>query len=64
MVIKGTADADASTLSGFSGKLTDFNTDGSLDFADTTNGCLSVWRTEDAGLTVYCVVNAAKMAAA
>jgi len=63
MVIKGVADADASTLSGFSGKTTDFNSDGSLDFADTTNGCLSVLRTEDAGLTVYCVVNAAKMAA-
>ena len=57
MVIKGTADADASALSGFSGKLGDFNSDGSLDVADTTNGCLSVWRTEDAGLTVYCVVN-------
>jgi len=63
MVIKGTADADASTLSGFNGKLADFNSDGSLDFGDSTNGCLSVWRTEDAGLTVYCVVNAAKMAA-
>jgi hypothetical protein len=63
MVIKGTADADASSLSGFSGKTGDFNSDGSLDVADSTNGCLSVWRTEDAGLTVYCVVNAAKMAA-
>lgn len=55
-VIKGTADADASTLAGFNGKTSDLNTDGSLDFADTSNGCLSVWRTEDAGLTVYCVV--------
>lgn len=63
MVIKGTADADSSTAAGFSGKLFDFNTDGSMDFGDSTNGCLSVWRTEDAGLTVYCVVNAAKMAA-
>lgn len=63
MVIKGTADADASALSGFSGKTGDFNSDGSLDVADSTNGCLSVWKTEDAGLTVYCVVNAAKMAA-
>ena len=63
MVIKGTADADASALAGFSGKLGDFNSDGSLDVADSTNGCLSVWRTEDSGLTVYCTVNAAKMAA-
>lgn len=63
MVIKGTADADASALAGFSGKLGDFNSDGTLDVADSTNGCLSVWRTEDSGLTVYCTVNAAKMAA-
>ena len=63
MVIKGTADADASAASGFSGKTYDFNSDGSLDVGDTSAGCLSVWRTEDAGLTVYCVVNAAKMAA-
>jgi hypothetical protein len=54
-VIKGTADADASALSGFNGRAGDFNTDGSLDVADTTDGCLSVLRTEDAGLTVYCV---------
>ena len=63
MVIKGTADADASALSGFSGKTGDFKSDGSLDVADTSAGCLSVWRTEDSGLTVYCTVNAAKMAA-
>jgi hypothetical protein len=63
MVIKGTADADASALAGFAGKLGDFNSDGTLDVADSTNGCLSVWRTEDSGLTVYCTVNAAKMAA-
>jgi hypothetical protein len=62
MVIKGTADADASSLAGFSGKTIDFNTDGSLDVGDTSNGCLSVWRTENSGLTVYCVVNAARMA--
>ena len=54
-VIKGTADADASALSGFSGKKADLNTNGSLDVADSTNGCLSVLRTEDSGLTVYCV---------
>jgi len=56
-VIKGTADADASALSGFSGKLMDLNTDGSLDVADTSGGSLSVWRTEDSGLTVFCVVS-------
>jgi hypothetical protein len=55
-VIKGTADADASTLSGFNGKLGDLNSDGSLDVADTTNGSLAVYRTENSGLTVYCVV--------
>jgi hypothetical protein len=63
MVIKGTADADASALSGFSGKTGDFNSDGSLDVADTTNGCLCVLRTENSGLTVYCTINAARMAA-
>lgn len=62
MVIKGTADADASALSGFSGKTYDFNTDGSLDVGDSSGGCLSVWRTEDSGLTVYCVVNSQLMA--
>lgn len=56
-VIKGTADADASSLAGFSGKLVDVNTDGSLDVGDTSGGSLSVWRTEDSGLTVYCVVS-------
>jgi hypothetical protein len=56
-VIKGTADADASSLAGFSGKLGDLNSDGSLDVADASNGSLSVWRTEDSGLTVYCVVS-------
>lgn len=56
-VIKGTSDADASTASGFSGKTFDLNTDGSMDYADSTNGCLSVWRTEDSGLTVYCTVS-------
>jgi hypothetical protein len=55
-VIKGTADADASALSGFSGKLGDFNSDGSFDVGDTSNGCASVWRTEDSGLTVFLVL--------
>jgi len=56
MVIKGTADADASALAGFVDKTTDLNADGSLDVADVTNGSLSVHKTEDAGLTVYCVI--------
>jgi hypothetical protein len=56
MVIKGTSDADASSRSGFYGKLFDVNTDGSLDYADDANGSLSIYRTEDSGLTVYCVV--------
>jgi len=54
-LIKGKANADASALAGFNGKLGDFHTDGSLDVADTTDGCLSVLRTENSGLTVYCV---------
>ena len=54
-VIKGTADADASALAGAVYKLSDFNSDGSLDVADYENGCLAVLRTEDSGLTVYCV---------
>jgi hypothetical protein len=61
-LIKGTADADASALSGFAGKTVDLNADGSLDVADTTNGALSVYRTEEAGLVVYCTINGAKFA--
>jgi hypothetical protein len=63
-VWKGTADADASTLIGFSGKTVDFNTDGSLDVGDTSNGCLSVWKIGDANTEVYVVVNSAKLAMA
>ena len=61
-VWKGTADADASSLINFSGKTVDFNTDGSLDVADTSNGCLSVWKIGSANTEVYVVVNSAKMA--
>ena len=61
-VWKGTADADASSLINFNGKLGDFNTDGTLDVADTTNGCLSVWKIGSANTEVYIVVNSAKMA--
>lgn len=56
MVIRGTADADASGLSGFNGKTIDVNTNGSLDVADTTNGQLSVYRVNNsAGTEVDCV---------
>lgn len=63
MVIEGTADADASTLSGFNGKKSDLNSDGTLDFADTSNGCLSVYRTSNSGLTVQCVITEFDMGA-
>ena len=57
MVIRGTADADADTLQGFNGKTIDLNADGSLDVADTTNGCLSVFRCNNsAGTQVDCVI--------
>jgi hypothetical protein len=57
MVIRGTADADASTLQGFNGKTGDLNSDGSLDVADSSNGCLSVFRVnDDDGLVVDCVI--------
>jgi hypothetical protein len=57
MVIRGTADADASGLTGFGGKTQDLNADGSLDVADTSNGCLSVYRVNNAaGTEVDCVI--------
>ena len=57
MVIRGTADADASALQGLTNKTIDVNSDGSLDVADTTNGCLSVFRVNNAaGTEVDCVV--------
>lgn len=57
MVIRGTADSDASALQGFSGKTIDLNADGSLDVADTSNGCLSVFRVNNsAGTEVDCVI--------
>ena len=57
MVIRGTADADASALQGFTNKTIDTNADGSLDVGDTTNGCLSVFRVNNtAGTEVDCVV--------
>ena len=57
MVIRGTADADASALQGFTNKTCDLNTTGDLDVADTTNGCLSVFRVNNAaGTEVDCVI--------
>lgn len=62
MVIRGTADADASSLQGFNGKKGDLNTNGSLDVADTTNGCLAVFRVnDDDGLVVDCVLTESDM---
>lgn len=63
MVIEGTADADASTLSGFNGKKSDTQSDGRLDFGDTSAGCLSVYRTSNSGLTVQCVITEFDMGA-
>ena len=57
MVIRGTADADASSLAGFTNKTIDVNTNGSLDVGDTSNGCLSVFRCNNsAGTEVDCVI--------
>jgi len=63
-LIRGTADADATGLAGFNGKVVDLNADGSLDVGDTTNGALSVYRVENSGLTVFCVINSTKFATA
>ena len=56
MVIKGTAVDTAASTSGFTSKAQDLDADGRLDPDDVTGGGLSTWRTEDSGLTVYCVV--------
>ena len=57
MVIRGTADADASALQGWTNKTIDVNSNGSLDVADTTDGCLSVYRVNNAaGTEVDCVI--------
>jgi hypothetical protein len=62
MVIRGTADADASALQGFTNKTIDVNSDGSLDVADTAAGCLSVFRVNNAaGTIVDCVVTTGAM---
>jgi hypothetical protein len=56
MVIKGTSTATAAAYSGATAKTFDLNSDGRLDQTDTTGGGLAVIRTENSGLTVYCVV--------
>ena len=56
MVIKGTAVDTAASNSGITSKAQDRDADGRLDPDDVTGGGLSTWRTEDSGLTVYCVV--------
>jgi len=56
MVIKGTAVSTAAAYSGFTAKTFDLDVDGRFDPTDTTGGGLSVLRTEDSGLTVYCLV--------
>jgi hypothetical protein len=56
MLIKGTASSTAAGNTGFQSKVTENGADGSLNPAGVTNGGLSVLRTENAGLTVYCVV--------
>ena len=57
MVIRGTATADASALTGFASKSQDINSDQRLDIADQTGGFLSVYRVNNsAGTEVDCVV--------
>jgi len=57
MVIRGTADADASSLTGFASKSQDIDSDQRLDVGDTTGGFLSVYRVNNsAGTEVDCVV--------
>ena len=57
MVIKGIAEDTAASISGFYGKTKDLDaTSGALDPDDNTGGGLSVLRTEDSGLTIWCVL--------
>ena len=58
MVIRGTASADASALTGFASKTQDIDSDQRIDIADQTGGFLSVYRVVPgtSGLTVDCVV--------
>lgn len=58
MVIRGTADADASGLTGFASRTQDIDSDQRIDVGDVTGGFLSVYRVVPgtSGLTVDCVV--------
>lgn len=57
-VIRGTATADASALTGFASKSQDIDSDQRMDITDQTGGFLSVYRVvpDTSGLTVDCVV--------
>jgi hypothetical protein len=64
MVIRGTASADASALTGFASKSQDIDADQRIDIADQTGGFLSVYRIGETdggvqdpdGLIVDCTV--------
>ena len=57
MVIRGTASADASALTGFASRIQDIDSTQLLDITDQTGGFLSVYRVNDAdGLEVDCIV--------
>ena len=57
MVIRGTATADASALTGFASRIQDIDSDQAMDITDQTGGFLSVYRVnDDDGLVVDCVV--------
>ena len=53
MVVKGTADANATALAGFSGKRGDLASDGRLNVSDTTGGCLTVHKIGNSNTEVY-----------
>lgn len=57
-IIQGTATADASSLTGFNGKVQDIDSDQRMDTTDQTGGFMSVYRVVPgtSGLTVQCLV--------
>lgn len=57
-IIQGTATADASSLTGFNGKVQDIDSDQRMDTSDQTGGFMSVYRVVPgtSGLTVQCLV--------
>lgn len=57
MVIRGTAESDASAVTGFASQSQDIDADQQLDVDDVTGGFLSVYRVNNsAGTEVDCVV--------